>query len=202
MSDSLINRAQVLMRQAFNTSQPTFLGVISSLAQRLQSVVQNKDMKQKYERSQLQQDLNLSKQCLEVCKIAGEVSRQNIHTIGEADAEDNSDQVVVTTIADLFHVHKAHSKNFSAQLTATLTPANFDHVVDKRYDSRFGALPDRSDSAHVSSSVWPYGSDLESSERPKSIKTGIKKHSLEVEARNDKAHSNEKRKRLRRDTSE
>ena len=93
------------------------------------------------ERSRLQEDLDMSKQCLKVCKMAGEMSYQKIHTIREAIAEDNSDQVVVTTVADRFDGKKTLSKGHSVQLVATLTPENFDRVISERYNSRSDVSP-------------------------------------------------------------
>lgn len=146
--------AQVLARQAFSASQATLSGVINSLTDRLQTiVVEKKGDETTQERSRLQDDLDMSRQCLEVCKMAGEVYHQKIHTIGEAVAEDNSDQVVVTTLADLFDVKKAFSKGHSAQLVATLTPENFEHVISERYQSRFGVTTDRPVVPHIDSTT-------------------------------------------------
>lgn len=94
--------ARVLTRQALDSSRATLLGVVNSLGERLQSVVMNKGGDNERERMRLQEDIDVSKQCLHMCKVASEMSHQKIHRVGEALAEDNSDQVVVTTLADLF----------------------------------------------------------------------------------------------------
>ncbi|KAI6609611.1 hypothetical protein MCOR14_012027, partial [Pyricularia oryzae] len=59
------------------------------------------------QRLRVQEDIHASKQCLEICKQASkQVSRQKIHIVGEVVADDDTDQVVVTTLADLFDVGK------------------------------------------------------------------------------------------------
>lgn len=42
--------------------------------------------------------------------MASEISRQKVYRIGEVIGEGDSDQVVVTTLADLFDIGKALSK--------------------------------------------------------------------------------------------
>lgn len=188
-------QAQELTRQAINTSQASFLRVINCLGERLQSMVLNKGAGDENERSRLQEDINISKQCLQVCKVAGEISSQRIHKIGEAIAEDDSDQVVVTTFADLFDVRKASSKGRSAQLVATLTPENFDHVVEKRYSSRFGAFPDRSVHSQAQSATPPISPNSHS--REQFLPPGFDKdlQPLVSAARREKPNPNEMKKR-------
>lgn len=188
-------QAQMLTREAFNTSQSNFLKVISCLGERLQSMVTNEGAGNENERSRLQEDINISKQCLQVCKMAGEISSQKIHRIGEAVAEDDSDQVVVTTLADLFEVRKAVSKGRSAQLVATLTPENFDHVVEKRYSSRFGALPDSSVHSQIGSATSPISSHSQTSKQFLSPGLNKDSQSLGPTGRRDKPNSNEMKRR-------
>jgi hypothetical protein len=76
--------------------------------------------------------------------VANEVSRQTIYRIGEAIAEDDSDQVVVTTLADLFDIKKVLSKNNSAQLVGSVTSEDLQLLTEKRYGSRFGTVASRS----------------------------------------------------------
>lgn len=51
--------------------------------------------------------------------------------------DSNSDQVVVTTLADLFDIKKARSKGHSAQLVGLITEEALRHLTEKRYNSRF-----------------------------------------------------------------
>ncbi|RFU26134.1 hypothetical protein B7463_g10201, partial [Scytalidium lignicola] len=132
--------AQLLTRKALDENRDSFMEIINHLQGRLSSLVLNGNPKNDKERLRLQEDINISKQCLEVCKVAGEVSRQKIHRVGEAIADGDSDQVVVTTLADLFDVKKALSKGNSAQLVGSMMDETLRHMTDKRYSSRFGAV--------------------------------------------------------------
>jgi hypothetical protein len=89
----------------------------------------------------LQEDLDISKQCLEVCNQASsQVSTHKIHIIGEVVADDDTDQVVVTTFADLFDVKKVLAKSRSAQLVGSMPEDALIKVSGDRYGSRFGAV--------------------------------------------------------------
>lgn len=123
--------AQLLTRQALEENQNGFAETIHLLQKRLQSLILNKDRNNE-ERLGLQEDIHISKQCLEVCKMASEVSHQKIYRIGEVVAEDDSDQVVVTTLADLFDIKKAMSKGNAAQLVGSMTEGALRHLADKR----------------------------------------------------------------------
>ncbi|KFY83369.1 hypothetical protein V498_08125, partial [Pseudogymnoascus sp. VKM F-4517 (FW-2822)] len=68
------------------------------------------------------------------CEALSYVSKKAKITDGD------SDQVVVTTLADLFDVKKAVSKDNSAQLIGSMTEEAPQHLTDKRYSSRFGAV--------------------------------------------------------------
>ncbi|RMZ83810.1 hypothetical protein DV738_g1025, partial [Chaetothyriales sp. CBS 135597] len=137
-----IFEAQLRTRLALEGNQSSFAETIEHLRKRLNLLMTQKDSPEKdKERAQLQADIDISKQCLDVCKVASEISRQKVYRIGEVTAEADSDQVVVTTLADLFDIKKATSKGKSAQLVGSMTPANLDLLTEKRYSSRFGALP-------------------------------------------------------------
>ncbi|KAL2856078.1 hypothetical protein BJX68DRAFT_229990 [Aspergillus pseudodeflectus] len=132
--------AQNLTRQALNENQQRFVEIIVHLQKRLEGLIMNGDSGDRSERLRLQQDLDISKQCLEVCQVASDISNQKIFKVGEVVADGESDQVVVTTLADLFDVRKALSTGNSAQLVGSMTPGDLQHLVEKRYSSRFGAL--------------------------------------------------------------
>lgn len=69
-------------------NQASFVDIITQLRQRLESVVTNGDST---ERLRLEQDLQASKTCLEVCKLASsEVTNQKIHIIGEVVADETA----------------------------------------------------------------------------------------------------------------
>ncbi|KJK65619.1 hypothetical protein P875_00010124 [Aspergillus parasiticus SU-1] len=130
--------AQLLTRQALEANRDSFAEVIGHLGRRLQTLVLDGNPENDNDRQRLQEDINISMKCLEVCKVASEVSRQKIYRVGEAMADGDSDQVVVTTLADLFDVKKALSTGNSAQLVGSMTDDALCHLADKRYGSRFG----------------------------------------------------------------
>jgi hypothetical protein len=157
--------AQYETRRIFDENQNRFAELIGHLQERLHSIVLDKPPNDP-ERSRLQEDIDISRQCLEVCKTASEVSRQKIYRIGEVIADGESDQVVVTTLADLFDVRKASSKGNSAQLVGSMSPENLRHLTEERYRSRFGSLAASSDRVKTVSSNFPpdYGSESRKSE--------------------------------------
>ncbi|KEY74414.1 hypothetical protein S7711_04456, partial [Stachybotrys chartarum IBT 7711] len=136
----LVFEAQQMTRKAMESYRDNLVETIGRLRERLENLAPSADT----ERSRLQNDIEISKQCLEVCKIAShEVANQKIHTIGEAIAEEDSDQMVVTTLADLFDVRKASSRGRSAQLVGSMTDETLRQISEDRYGSRFGALSER-----------------------------------------------------------
>lgn len=70
--------------------------------------------------------------------MANEVSSQKIYRVGEVVADGESDQVVVTTLADLFDIKRAVSQGNSAQLVGSMTEEALHHLTERRYSSRFG----------------------------------------------------------------
>ncbi|CBF81933.1 hypothetical protein AN5423.2 [Aspergillus nidulans FGSC A4] len=135
--------AQLLTRQTLDENRAGFADIISRLQARLNSLITNGNRSSE-ERLALQEDIQISRQCLEVCNMANEVSRQKIYRIGEVVADGDSDQVVVNTLADLFDIKKALSKDTSAQLVGSMTDASLQNLTDKRYSSRFGAVDSKS----------------------------------------------------------
>ena len=128
--------AQLLTRQLLNDNQTNFAKIITQLRKRLESVIMDGDAS---ERVRLQEDIQSSTQCLEVCKLASnEVMNQKVHIIGEVVAEGESDHVVVTTLADMFNVGKAISKNKSALLVGSMSDEALIKLSHDRYNSRFG----------------------------------------------------------------
>ncbi|KAL4935221.1 hypothetical protein BDV06DRAFT_234529 [Aspergillus oleicola] len=117
-TESCTNREPSLL-QGSSRNDPTedtksFAQIIVRLQERLANLVVNGDPGDSNERQRLQEDLNLSRQCLEVCQMGNEVSTEKIFRIGEVTADSEHDQVVVTTLADLFDVKRALSTGNSA----------------------------------------------------------------------------------------
>lgn len=130
-------KAQLLTRQAFDDNQTHFVGIISQLRERLASVMADGDAT---ERTRLEADIQTSRQCLEVCKLASnEVSNKKIHIIGDVTADGDSDHMVVTTLADMFNVGDARATNGSALLVGSMSDETLQQISRDRYSSRFGS---------------------------------------------------------------
>ncbi|KAL4888139.1 hypothetical protein BDV59DRAFT_148234 [Aspergillus ambiguus] len=124
--------AQLLTRQALDKNRASFVDIINRLQERLGSLVSNGDQKGK-ERLALQEDIQISRQCLEVCNMASEVSRQKVYRIGEVVADGDSDQLV-----------------------GSMTEEALRNLTDRRYSSRFGAVvTNATNSAEVATTSSP-----------------------------------------------
>jgi len=133
--------AQLLTQKSLNENQDNLLETIGRLRERLESITSNGGPEDKRETLRLQEEIKIQKQCLEVCRQASaQVSSQKIHIIGEVIADDDCDQVVVTTLADLFSVGKVKAMSRSAQLVGSMQPEVLRDISKDRYGSRFGAL--------------------------------------------------------------
>lgn len=67
--------------------------------------------------------------------------------------EGDSDQVVVTTLADLFDIKKAYAKDNAAQLVGSMTSDDLRQIAEKGYSSRSEVLThhlDRADRSSIS----------------------------------------------------
>ncbi|KFZ01386.1 hypothetical protein V500_00796 [Pseudogymnoascus sp. VKM F-4518 (FW-2643)] len=144
-------KAKLLTRQTLDGTRDSLAETIGRLRERLESLLKE-DPNNSDDRIRLQNEINISKQSLDVCKVASEVSHQKIYRIGEVIADGESDQVIVTTLADLFDVKKAVSTGNSAQLIGSMTAESLRDLTDKRYSSRFGAVT-ATDSVRNSSSL-------------------------------------------------
>lgn len=107
-------------------------------------------------------------------------------------ADGDSDQVVVTTLADLFDVKKAVSKGNSAQLIGSMTEEALRHLTDKRYSSRFGAVG-ASDSVRTTTS--PSVFETQKSKHSSPTQTGHDEQLPGPEGRRNRPSPNEMRKR-------
>ena len=141
--------AQFATRQALVDAQGRIAEVINRLVKRLEHLVAEEGTGADEDRKRLQADLNASRQCLEVCKVATEMSRQKIYRVGEVDADGNSDNVVVNTLSDLFDVKKATSTDHSALFVGSVTSEDLREVMALRYNSRFGTVTGASHSTEV-----------------------------------------------------
>jgi STAND-like protein len=154
-------------RQVLQGSRDNIAMFLGRLQERLWSLTSDGHPEMERERMQLKEDINALEDSLKVCEIAsGEVSRQKIHSFGEIVAEGESDQVVVTTWAELFTVEKATSTGNSAQLIGSMTGNELIQLSRDRYGSRFGAVDSpRVDVAMPSQSKEPRESGVRSDEQ-------------------------------------
>lgn len=133
--------AQVVTRRAFDGNREVFSEAIGRLRERLESLPRDGVPENDSERRRLQKEIETSKQCLEVCRMASDqLAQKKIFTVGEMVADGDSDQVVVTTLADLFDVKKATSTNKSAQWIGSVSEDTAQRISSDRYGSRFGAV--------------------------------------------------------------
>jgi hypothetical protein len=140
--------AQILTQETLNKSRDSLVETIGRLRERLASVVTNGGPDRQTDMLRLQEEINISKQCLQVCKEASDqVSSQKIHVIGDVTADEDSDGVVVTTLADLFKVGNVDSKGRSALLVGSMTGDELIQLskdrlelAKYRYGNRFDAL--------------------------------------------------------------
>jgi hypothetical protein len=183
--------AQLRTRQALDENRVRFTETMDLLRKRLEFLIQDDSPEKDKHRSQLQADINTSKQCLDVCKMASEVSRQTVYRIGEVIAEGDSDQVVVTTLADLFDIKKALSKDNSAQLVGSMTPENLKYLTEKRYSSRFGTISSHSDHTEAGTTYF----EVQKSEPVVAPQTGNREQSPGPRTRQNRPSPNEMRKR-------
>jgi len=188
--------AQLRTGQTLDENRDAFAETINHLRKRLESLVKGEDPANDDERLRLQSDIIISKQCLDVCKMASEISRQKVYRIGEVIADGDSDQVVVTTLADLFDIKKALSKDSSAQLVGSMTEENLRYLTEKRYSSRFGALVDNSDPTEAGAPNSPLVFEGQKSGHDIPPQTGNHDRSHGPRITQKKPSPNEMRKRL------
>ncbi|KAJ1332028.1 fungal STAND NTPase-like protein [Microdochium nivale] len=155
-------QAQILTQKAMTESQLPLAETISRLQQRLVILLNAGSLDKDKERLRLQEDIEMSRQCLEVCNLASSISSQKIHIVGEVVADEDCDQVVVTTLADLFDVKKVMAGKNSAQLVGSMADATLLKLSTDRYTSRFGSVPtsitlqpNSRDAAHIEFAAKP-----------------------------------------------
>jgi hypothetical protein len=130
-------KAELLTREVLQENQDRFVATITHLQSSLAALLSSEGPDRDRQKTRLREEIDMSRECLEVCKEASsQVSRQKIHVIGEVSGEDDVDQVVVTTLADLFNVGKVMAKNRSTQLVGSMTDESLQMLSD-RHRSRF-----------------------------------------------------------------
>ncbi|KAG4428616.1 hypothetical protein IFR05_015899 [Cadophora sp. M221] len=133
--------AQLLTQKTLAGTRDKFVETIGRLRERLESATLNRSGDWESDVLRLKEEIEISKQCLEVCREAtNQVSHQKIHVIGEVIADGDCDQVVVTALADLFQVGKVKAQGRSMQMVGSMPPDTLREMSKDRYGSRFGSL--------------------------------------------------------------
>lgn len=130
----------------------------------------------------------LNEPSLDVCSVADEISRQKIYRVGEAIADGDNDQVLVTTLAELYDIQKALSRDSSAQLLGLMTSEDLRHQTELRYSSRFGVQ-------HSPQSSNPSQSASKPSTDRRASQIADQEQCPGIKPRQEKPSSNENRKR-------
>jgi soluble P-type ATPase len=137
--------AELRTNQTLNENRESIVQTISYLQQRLVSVVMASDEREPSQVARLLEDINVAKQCLEVCKEASsQIQQRKVHVIGEVIANDDTDQAVITTLADLFDVKKVMANNRTTQLVGSMSDETAQKMSEGRYGSRFGRMSEDS----------------------------------------------------------
>lgn len=129
-------------REMLENNRDSIAKFLGRLQERLSSLAMEQHPDSERRKMQLEKDIRALEDSLEVCRIAStEVSHQRVHTFGEVVAEGKSDQVVVTTLADLFNVGKAIAKDNSGQLIGSMAGVELIQLSKDRYSNlRFSAV--------------------------------------------------------------
>ncbi|EJT70639.1 hypothetical protein GGTG_11662 [Gaeumannomyces tritici R3-111a-1] len=133
--------SELKMKRAINESRSMFTETLRQIQEDYNRLVSSDGPETDQQRTQLrlQEHIATSRQCLELCKEASnQVAFQKIHIIREVVADDDTDQVVVTTLADLFDVGKVLAKSRSSQLVGSMADETLKKLSTDRYRSRFG----------------------------------------------------------------
>ena len=188
--------AELMTSRTLIENKDNLVQTISRLQARLAALMLDEGPNHDRQMLRLQDDIRISKQCLEVCKEASsQVHYRKIHTIGEVMADNDTDQLVVTTLADLFDVRKVLAKDRSAQLVGSMTDETLQKVSASRYASRFGTVTEESVHVRTCSDVAPSNLETREGSTRRLNPTMRVKQPANGETRYEKPSPNEVRKR-------
>lgn len=99
-------------------------------------VVQPQQQQLEEDRLRLLKEIDTARQCLEVCNLAADqASRQRVHVFGDVSADDNSHQVIVSTVGDLLNVKSVRVDHYSTQWLGSMTDASLQQLSTDRATS-------------------------------------------------------------------
>ena len=188
--------AELITRQTLDESRDRLAATILRLQERLDSAVSSEGPERDQQRLRLREDIDISRQCLEVCREASnQVSFQKIHIVKEVIADDDTDQVVITTLADLFDVGKVLAKSRSAQLVGSMTDETLQKLSSDRYGSRFGSVSGDPGRVQTRSGASLSNFETEEGSTPTPHPKRKDRQPASAESRHDRPFPNEVRKR-------
>ncbi|KAG4420660.1 hypothetical protein IFR04_006250 [Cadophora malorum] len=148
--------AQLLTQRTLTENREKLVETMGRLQERLDSVTFNRSDDCENDTVRLKEEIEFSKQCLEVCREASnQVSTQKIHIIGDVIADGDCDQVVVTALADLFHVGTVKAQGRSMQMVGSMPADTIREMSKDRYGSRFGSLDGKLAIAQLAADAVP-----------------------------------------------
>lgn len=103
------------------------------------------------DRLRLLKEIDTAKQCLEVCNLAADqASRQRVHVFGDISADNNSHQVIASTVGDLLNAKSVRAEHFSTQWLGSMTDASLQKLSTDRaatYSYSYSPSPPRENDA-------------------------------------------------------
>lgn len=141
--DAVYSQFEAVLKtsRVLNENQESLTRTIGDLQQRLRTLLSSDDTERSRQEDRFRADIDMSRRCLEVCKLASEQVRfQKIHTIGEVVSDDDTDQVVVTTVADLFDVRRVLAKSRTSQIVGSMSDETLLKALDGRHRGQFSSL--------------------------------------------------------------
>lgn len=141
------------------------------------------------------QESSLSRE-LKTFKTTNKAVSQVIHTFGKLSVKKNSDQVLVTTVADVFDVKEAETEDNSMHLAGSMDGKTFRYASKMRYNSRFGVAGADPNSTETGTTRSLSSSETKKSERASPLQIRSGEQAPESETKNSKSSSNQSRKRM------
>ncbi|EHK41938.1 hypothetical protein TRIATDRAFT_229251 [Trichoderma atroviride IMI 206040] len=122
------------------------------------------------DRARLLKEIDTAKQCLEVCNMAADqASRQRVHVFGDVSAEDNSQQIIVSTVGDLLNAKNIKVGSFSSQWLGSMTDTSLQQLSMDRTAQYININARESDPSFGGR----YGSGYRLNERGKQSAVGV-----------------------------
>lgn len=126
------SEARALTSQALNKSRDILARTTDDLQNHIGALIPNKSPKDGDAMLQLRQDIGVSNECLEVCRVASEACSQTFRRVRHEIVDRDSNQAVVNNLGDLFDIKKTKDSN-SAQILGSMTEEVLRKLNNRRY---------------------------------------------------------------------